>query len=305
MSDPEEYGCGRRAFEAFPKLRDRTIIKVPKKYLWPLVGCFVMFFIVLARTPSRVETMANRSFIRGNAGRPSIYSYMGTSEMIKFDSQSEMEEILSFWKSKWSEAGWDAIVLKEEDARLHPLFTQLEEDPGVHRWLAMSVSGGIWYADYRTYPIRMTPKIASNPPNDGLFTVHDPRFNHGYRPTLISAMTSEWERIIDQVSPYANSEIKIPKHEEVIIESNVEKQGRINVENWVASGVHGTADASRTNLDCAYYSTGTVVHMTRTDIKAGIQLGLLQNDERAQSDVPYLQKFLLMLRTQCPFAQEG
>eukprot|EP00957_Ditylum_brightwellii_P101457 7732007-Ditylum_brightwellii.AAC.1 len=118
-------------------------------------------------------------------------------------------------------------------------------------------------------------------------------------------MTSEWERIIDQVSPYANSEIKIPKHEEVIIESNVEKQGRINVENWVASGVHGTADASRTNLDCAYYSTGTVVHMTRTDIKAGIQLGLLQNDERAQSDVPYLQKFLLMLRTQCPFAQEG
>jgi hypothetical protein len=138
-----------------------------RRALFRLVLLFVSCFTVsghnnVTTTPSQLQQPEDDS-IR----RPAMYTYF---ERIPIDrrftdmTDEEDDEMLEFWKSSWTAAGWDPTVLGLDDARRHPSFDQYEheldalriDDFGkisLRRYLAMATRGG-WMCDYDVFPLR-------------------------------------------------------------------------------------------------------------------------------------------------------
>lgn len=88
----------------------------------------------------------------------------------QFD-QAEVQAELAVWRSAWSAAGWQPIVLSMRDASLHPLYAQFAAKiaslPSVNaaayetacwmRWLALDVAGAGLQTDYDVLPNGLTP----------------------------------------------------------------------------------------------------------------------------------------------------
>ena len=105
------------------------------------------------------------------------------------------DNLLAFWREAWSRAGWEPVVLTEDDARSHRDFQWFQSELGklkldafsnilFTRWIAMAAVGGGWYADYDVFPLRAMPREI---PHNGRMTVHDIA-----SPTLASGNAEEW-----------------------------------------------------------------------------------------------------------------
>jgi hypothetical protein len=75
------------------------------------------------------------------------------------------DELLDFWKSAWSSAGWEPRVLGRTEAELHPSYQEVEQQLQdlrlddfyqitFRRYLAMAAVGGGWMCDWDVFPLR-------------------------------------------------------------------------------------------------------------------------------------------------------
>jgi len=129
---------------------------------------------------------------RCQSNRPLIFTFV-----------EGIDDLVEVWKEAWSNAGFAPIVLSLQDVKRHPKYKYflsiLDRDhfqDGIDkinyfcllRWIAMSVSGGGWLADYDIFPINIKPSLTL--PNDGNFTGHS-----GLLPALLSGSAAEWNRM--------------------------------------------------------------------------------------------------------------
>lgn len=111
------------------------------------------------------------------------------------------EDLVVAWREEWTKAGFNARVLKLEDAKSHPYFKKMERvvEPlfskgydamCLYRWLAMAASGGGWMCDYDTFPTNFPMDEGKNLPNNGRFTSYE-----SHVPSLLSGTAEEWTRV--------------------------------------------------------------------------------------------------------------
>ena len=117
------------------------------------------------------------------------------------DSEKE-DPILNVWKSEWTKAGFEPVIITIEDAKRHPFYNEMKiviekVKPGdyynqycFYRHLAMAATGGGWHSDIDAMPANFPLDYALDLPNDGKFTSFE-----SYVPSLISATEEEWSKI--------------------------------------------------------------------------------------------------------------
>lgn len=131
------------------------------------------------------------------------------------------KRIIEVWRHKWTEAGWNPVVLSMDHARRHARFQEFQDklqhvsmpgsnEPGhdrahgefgFYRWLAMASMGGGWLCDYDIFPVgfgtgtaqRQSPEL----PNGGKFSIFSllGDFEGAPYPGLMSGDAAEWERM--------------------------------------------------------------------------------------------------------------
>ena len=88
--------------------------------------------------------------------RPRVHAYFEQMTCGRLDVQKE-HELIGLWRANWEEAGFEPVLLAEEDARAHPRFGDFEAaidlmptvNPAQYeracwrRWLAMARCGGL------------------------------------------------------------------------------------------------------------------------------------------------------------------
>jgi len=156
--------------------------------------------------------------------RPVMYTFfekMSDEERHTGMDEDADDQLLRAWREKWTQAGWDAVVLNMDHARRHPRFTEFQEKIQLipmkgtggaglnrlynelcfYRWLAMAAVGGGWMSDYDVFPVGYgsgTEAMQSNElPNAGSFSVHSivPGSQGAGIPCLMSGSDVEWERM--------------------------------------------------------------------------------------------------------------
>ena len=120
-------------------------------------------------------------------------------------THSSHDKLLYAWKKEWQARGWKTRILNIQHAKKHKHFqyfnqTIVKKFPQVSeydrmcffRWLAMSVVGGGFMADYDTFPLEFDSNeyFDGNLPNNGNFTSFD-----GFVPALVSGIGEEWDRM--------------------------------------------------------------------------------------------------------------
>lgn len=113
--------------------------------------------------------------------------------------EDENNQMLDFWKSQWTRAGFDPIPLNTATAKQSPDFAKykrklkkmaLSSPWNQHmfiRWIAMSVVGG-WYADYDVYPLQHSAKDMAQALANSELTLFD------YYPSLMHGSVLEYKR---------------------------------------------------------------------------------------------------------------
>jgi len=183
------------------------------------------------------------------------------------------DDLLVAWKEAWTTAGFDARVLKLEDAKRHPYFEQMEKviEPMFgqgynamcfYRWLAMAASGGGWMCDYDTFPTNFPMDEGTNLPYGGQFTSFEVHV-----PSLISGTAEEWTRVtklLIEAIPRVEEDLKSDMHAFEILRNekthNVHFQpARLNVRQGFPYLKALSPDSPR-EVDCEAMAGGRAVH---------------------------------------------
>mmetsp|Transcript_46999 Transcript_46999/g.142305 ORF Transcript_46999/g.142305 Transcript_46999/m.142305 type:complete len:486 (-) Transcript_46999:116-1573(-) len=166
--------------------------------------------------------------------RPKIHTFFERIDQETGMSDEANEALLSAWKSAWSDAGWDPIVLTMEDVRRHPDYDEMidilesggkgflfgpYDEMCFLRWIAMGAppeyeegneedlwmseydlgDGGGWMSDYDVFPLAPVAEEGwpDSLPNGGRLTVHEAHWGtrKSVVPSLVSGTAEEWTRM--------------------------------------------------------------------------------------------------------------
>ena len=159
--------------------------------------------VVLSVVTKHVACAMNTTVTPTVVNRPIVHTFFHRFDqgngLIGMTDDDE-NELLSFWKESWLQAGWEPVNLSLRDAESHPRYNSFKNTvQSLHldafstlsfmRWIAMAHVGGGWYADYDVFPIRDFP---AELPNNGTMTIYDVM-----SPTLASGNADEWTKTLD------------------------------------------------------------------------------------------------------------
>ena len=159
--------------------------------------------VVLSAATQYVARAMNTTVVPTVVNRPIIHTFfhrIDQENRFTGMTDDDDDELLSFWKESWLQAGWEPVILSLQDAETHPRYHSLKNTvQSLHldefstllfmRWIAMVSVGGGWYADYDVFPIRDFPEEL---PNNGTMTIFDVM-----SPTLASGNADEWTKTLD------------------------------------------------------------------------------------------------------------
>ena len=142
--------------------------------------------------------------------QPTMYTFFSPlATMSAGMTHSSHSKLLREWSRTWQANGWKTKVLNIQHAKKHKHFKHFNQTIATYfpqvseydrmcffRWLAMSVVGGGFMADYDTFPLEInaTQYYNGKLPNGGTFTSFD-----GFVPALVSGSGDEWERMAHEV----------------------------------------------------------------------------------------------------------
>eukprot|EP00566_Odontella_aurita_P014896 CAMPEP_0113558502 /NCGR_PEP_ID=MMETSP0015_2-20120614/18382_1 /TAXON_ID=2838 /ORGANISM="Odontella" /LENGTH=348 /DNA_ID=CAMNT_0000460045 /DNA_START=90 /DNA_END=1133 /DNA_ORIENTATION=+ /assembly_acc=CAM_ASM_000160 len=165
------------------------------------------------------------NFPEDDRPRPKMHTFYEKINQDTGMSNEADEALLSAWRTAWSAAGWDPVVLSSNDARRHPdyeeLFGVLEKKGGFRfgeydemcfvRWIAMGApnaevdekdnetAAGGWMADYDVFPLENFAEEGwtDNLPKGGRLTVYEANGGEHVSvvPSLVSGTAEEWTRM--------------------------------------------------------------------------------------------------------------
>uniref|UniRef100_A0A6U3QJU3 Alpha 1,4-glycosyltransferase domain-containing protein n=1 Tax=Ditylum brightwellii TaxID=49249 RepID=A0A6U3QJU3_9STRA len=226
--------------------------------------------------------------------RPVIYTFHGINKdwadnLIYQHTQIDM---LATWKKLWYDAGWDPVVLTDDDAKAHPDFDKYEKEISklkigfydhlcFHRWMAMSQNGGGFMADIDSYPLNMDPKEFGTIPNSGKFTVFEGSFSDGKMisavPSLLSGSAGEWESMFKGMMKY------VPKHAgkffsdmRALQEYVIDNPDKYIMDNKVSINIKKTDDGQ---IDCEKLKGKLTFHLSHRSMKEAFKRGHFEEDE--------------------------
>ena len=135
---------------------------------------------------------------RAPDGRCVVYTY--------FEDQGLGDAAaVEVWRDVWAEAGWDPVVLSQNDAARHPLYDEtvarVSRFPTTNpegyetacylRYLAMAAVGGGFMTDYDVVNVNVPPPPTCDwLPNGGAFTTHQ-----RFVPSLATGTAAEFDRV--------------------------------------------------------------------------------------------------------------
>uniref|UniRef100_A0A7S4VEV2 Uncharacterized protein n=1 Tax=Ditylum brightwellii TaxID=49249 RepID=A0A7S4VEV2_9STRA len=250
--------------------------------------------------------------------RPIIYTYFSwdASRQDIEHYTKEQEEMIDFWKTRWSNAGWEPRILSEEDAKRYPKFNQYDEQISkldllpskrlcFYRWMAMSAAtDGGWMSEHDIYPLHVessTPKNMFVLPNNGRLTIYENNLNHGAFPSLVSGSSAEWNRVTAALLEY------VPQHEGEMFH-DVRALGQLNIERpksfELVDGVTNavvlkTGLGQTRKIDCRWYSGKIALHFSYKTMVDAIKYKTIRRKQEAQSRAFYAKRFLNDFRHQC------
>jgi len=165
--------------------------------------------------------------------RPKMHTYY---EKAKTDMTNEADaDLLENWKKAWWDAGWEPLIITQQDAMLLPEYDEMIDlivDPdfiGEYnmqcyiRYMAMSAVGGGWMSDYDTFPLNHFLYHGRDLPYNGMFTVYN-----GFVPSLVSGNKREYFRIAKRIGESIHKAVYRQKY----INKNSEKEHYKNKVPW-------------------------------------------------------------------------
>jgi len=209
----------------------------------------------------------------------------------------------------WYDAGWDPVILTEEDAQSHPDYDMYEEQLSklkvghydhlcFHRWMAMSMKGGGWMTDTDTYPLWTEAMDGGGPlPFDGAFVAYDGSMEDGAVPSLLSGSAAEWERMLKEIMSY------VPNHEgeffsdmRALREYNVDKPGRFVIGHQVSTRIRMN---EKGEIDCKALDGKLAFHLSHRAEKDMFEDGHYEKDENARSRAFYAREYKKQFHEHC------
>lgn len=138
-----------------------------------------------------------------------IYTYF---EEVPGISSDDARKLIELWKTEWSKAGYNPIVLGRGDAMKHPQYQKLldvfESFPSINpkgydlacwlRWLAVSAAGGGIMADYDCFPLSCKFVNATN--GGALFYSGNERDSH--IPCIVTGTMQDFENVINVLASH-------------------------------------------------------------------------------------------------------
>eukprot|EP00957_Ditylum_brightwellii_P118649 9050152-Ditylum_brightwellii.AAC.1 len=196
-SNSSSYTTGMNCETTKPVSIFRRISKIVTAYGISIILVLYFFLVLLpfAGFSPSVQFLSEQD----NHERPIIYTFQ--SKDIDFNNLrgDNMQDLFNTWRTSWLDAGWNPIILNEDDAKTNPDYekfinhTQNLQQEHVdsfcmNRWLAMAAVGGGWFAEYDTFPIRMvvTGENGFVPTLPRRFTSFDSSVAQGKLPSLMS-----------------------------------------------------------------------------------------------------------------------
>ena len=235
----------------------------------------------LLRSVSTQRTTSAPLMISRHA--PVIYTYFTKNKSRQYQKDDiEQEDMRNTWVTKWTQAGWKPTILTEEDARKHPMFEEYQKDLDklniehydhicFHRWMAMSIVGGGFMADYDTIPLDINSVIGHVLPNEGKFTIYD--FTYHPVPGLLSGDRFQWESALQGIMKY------VPQHAGEFFNDMRALQQLVKDEpNFAVRDVKVASDvysAGKGKVDCTAYEGMYAIHFSHKTQTEAVKKGLL------------------------------
>eukprot|EP00545_Synedropsis_sp_CCMP1620_P009584 CAMPEP_0119013438 /NCGR_PEP_ID=MMETSP1176-20130426/8450_1 /TAXON_ID=265551 /ORGANISM="Synedropsis recta cf, Strain CCMP1620" /LENGTH=381 /DNA_ID=CAMNT_0006966529 /DNA_START=368 /DNA_END=1513 /DNA_ORIENTATION=- len=211
-----------------------------------------------------------------------FYSEIQNVPMPAGMARTDHSRLLKSWTRAWRQAGWNPIVLDEQDAMKHPEYNKIKvlvEQTGAGaynqlcflRWLALAQVGGGWMSDYDVFPLHdfRNEGDIKHLPNKGTLTLHN-----RLCPSLVSGSGAEWLRVAKEMIGCAAAQT-IDSDQKALVVLSKQHPG-VFEQDW--SVTQTVFNATLWNEgDCSEQTPLSMraVHFAHSPIKKAIREGLL------------------------------
>lgn len=230
--------------------------------------------------------------------------------------------LVATWEKSWQSVGWTTRILKEEDARKHPRFEELDEKlekAGVSqydrrcfwRWLAMAmdedggwVSAGcrlylyslvslfdsypvftsIQMVDYDFFPLTLTPSI-------GQELASTPGFKSWsvHVPTLIHADHDAWNVITDKMIDIVDKDLEVEFISDMYLLRylhNNFSEKELSISSWESKAYPGfpyMKNGDYVVIDCPGAKSSLGAHLSHSSTHMAVNAGLFPKVQGIQT----------------------